>query len=118
MRAGFGTSANPGLKLVKWTKVTKDYVWVDGTASKKKGYNTMQRKSKGYRGELLYQPGPYTYAQVIGYNEARTAGKGSAIFFHIDTKSKKTAGCVSTTKSNLVKAMTWQQSSKVQMVIH
>ena len=29
----------------------------------------------------------YDYAQVIGYNEKRTPGRGSAIFFHVDTGS-------------------------------
>lgn len=117
MRDGFGTAKNPGLKK-KYTKVTRDYVWVDGKASKQKGYNTMQRKSKGYRGEALYQPKPYKYAQVIGYNEARTAGKGSAIFLHANSKSMKTAGCVSMYESSLVKALKWQSTTKTQIVIH
>lgn len=118
MRAGFGTSGNPGLSTQKWTKVTKDHVWVDGNASKAKGYNTMKRKSDGYKGEALYQPKPYKSAQVIGYNEARTAGKGSAIFLHANTNSMKTAGCVSMYQASLVKAMKWQKSKDVQIKIH
>lgn len=117
MRDGFGTSANPGLKKT-WTKVTRDHVWVDGTATKAQGYNTMQLKSKGYKGESLYQPKPYKYAQVIGYNEARTPGKGSAIFLHANTESMKTAGCVSMYEASLVKAMEWEGSTKTQIVIH
>lgn len=117
MRAGFGTSKNPGLKQ-KWTKVTRDHVWVDGKASKKGKYNTMQRKSKGYKGESLYNTTAYKHAQVIGYNEARKAGKGSGIFLHVNTKSMKTAGCVSMYKTSLVTAMKWQGNHKVQMVIH
>lgn len=117
LRDGFGTSKNPGLSK-KWTKVTRDHVWVDGKASKAKGYNTMKRKSKGYRGESLYQPKPYKYSQVIGYNEARKAGKGSAIFLHANTKSMKTAGCVSMYEKSLVKAMKWQGKTKTQIVIH
>ncbi|UVI35139.1 hypothetical protein [Brevibacterium spongiae] len=117
MRDGFGTSANPGLKKA-WTKVTRDHVWVDGDATKAEGYNTMQLKSKGYKGESLYQPKPYKYAQVIGYNEARTPGKGSAIFLHANTESMKTAGCVSMYESSLVKAMKWEGTTKTQIVIH
>lgn len=118
MRDGFGTSGNPGLKGHDWTKVTRDHVWVDGNATKAGGYNTMKRKSDGYSGESLYQPKPYKYAQVIGYNEARTPGKGSAIFLHANTSSMKTAGCVSMYESSLVKAMKWQNGTKTQIVIH
>lgn len=117
MRDGFGTSANPGLQKA-WTKVTRDHVWVDGDATKAEGYNTMQLKSEGYEGESLYQPKPYKYAQVIGYNEARTPGKGSAIFLHANTESMKTAGCVSMYESSLVKAMKWEGSTETQILIH
>lgn len=117
MRNGFGTASNPGLRK-SWTKVTRDHVWVDGKATKKGGYNTMQRKSKGYRGEALYQPKPYKYAQVIGYNEARTPGKGSAIFLHANTASMKTAGCVSMYESQLVTTMKWQSTTATQILIH
>lgn len=118
MRGGFGVSGNPGLSTQSWTKVTKDHVWVDGNATKAGGYNTMKRKSDGYKGESLYQPKAYKYAQVIGYNEARTPGKGSAIFLHANTASMKTAGCVSMYESSLVKTLKWQKSKDVQMKIH
>ncbi|MFP3394746.1 hypothetical protein SB749_00265 [Brevibacterium sp. SIMBA_078] len=117
MRDGFGTSANPGLGK-PWTKVTRDHVWVDGDATKAEGYNTMQLKSEGYEGESLYQPKPYKYAQVIGYNEARTPGKGSAIFLHANAESMKTAGCVSMYEASLVKAMKWEGTTKTQILIH
>ncbi|SDS74943.1 L,D-peptidoglycan transpeptidase YkuD, ErfK/YbiS/YcfS/YnhG family [Brevibacterium siliguriense] len=117
MRNGFGTAKNPGLGK-SWTKATRDHVWVDGKASKARGYNTMQRKSRGYRGETLYQPKPYKYAQVIGYNEARTPGKGSAIFLHANTKSMKTAGCISLYEASLKKVMRWEGATKTQIVIH
>lgn len=117
MREGFGTSADPGLNRT-WTKVTRDHVWVDGSATKAQGYNTMQLKSEGFEGESLYQPKPYKYAQVIGYNEARTPGKGSAIFLHANTTAMKTAGCVSMYESSLVKALKWEGSTKTQIVIH
>ncbi|SMX66756.1 hypothetical protein [Brevibacterium aurantiacum] len=118
MREGFGTSVNPGLDHQDWTTVTKDHVWVDGNASKAGGYNTMQRKSDGYSGESLYNTTAYKYAQVIGYNEDRTAGEGSAIFLHKHTDSGKTAGCVSLSEKDLVKTLKWQNSDDVQMVIH
>ena len=117
MREGFGTSSDPGLQK-SWTKVTRDHVWVDGDATRAEGYNTMQLKSEGYTGESLYQPKPYKYAQVIGYNEARTPGKGSAIFLHANTESMKTAGCVSMYESSLVKTMKWEGATKTQIAIH
>ena len=50
-------------------------------------YNTHQRKPANGRwtsAEKLLNTPAYNYAQVIGYNEARTPGRGSAIFFHVD----------------------------------
>ena len=69
-------------------------MWVDDSASSL--YNTHQRTPANGRWasaeKLLNQPA-YNYAQVIGYNEARTPGRGSAIFLHVD-KGAGTAGCV------------------------
>lgn len=114
MRGGFGTSKNPGLKHQRYTKVTKKTVWVDSSASKY--YNTMRPSGKS---EKLYQRGPYRHAQVIGYNEKRAKGKGSAIFLHRRTSaSNYTMGCVAVYDSSLVKLMKWQISKDVQIAIH
>ena len=78
-----------------WLQVDAQDVWVDDSASSL--YNTHQRTPANGRWasaeKLLNQPA-YNYAQVIGYNEARTPGRGSAIFLHVD-KGAGTAGCVS-----------------------
>ena len=69
-------------------------VWVDDSASSL--YNTHQRTPANGRWasaeKLLNQPA-YNYAQVIGYNEARTPGRGSAIFLHVDQGAALRAAC-------------------------
>lgn len=110
LNEGFGVNSKPSEFSGGYTKVTSDYVWVDGNASKAGGYNTMQRKSQGYAGESLYQTPAYDYAQVIDYNADRTPGKGSGIFLHVNTGSGKTAGCVSVTKSHLKKIFAWEDA--------
>jgi L,D-peptidoglycan transpeptidase YkuD (ErfK/YbiS/YcfS/YnhG family) len=45
---------------------------------------------------------------VIDYNTARTPGRGSAIFLHVDHGSG-TAGCVSLPTSSLLKVLRWEQ---------
>lgn len=116
MGYGFGVKSKPSqFHGSKYVKVTKDHVWVDGKATKR--YNTLQRKSNGYKGESMYQTPAYNYGQVIGYNPEGTRGKGSAIFLHVNTGSGKTAGCVSVSQSNLLKILRWEGKSTVQMAI-
>lgn len=117
MGIGFGVKKKPSyFKAAKYTKVTRDHVWVDGKA--KKNYNTMQRKSKGYKGESLYQTPAYNYAQEVKYNSAGKPGKGSAIFLHVNTKSGKTAGCISVKEAMMLRIMKWEGSGGVWMDIH
>lgn len=108
MRGGFGMQANPGLTL-GWKSVGKGDVWVDDSASSL--YNTRQTGPANGRwrsAETLEQPGPYAIAQVIGYNEARTPGAGSAIFLHVD-QGGGTAGCVSIPRGALESVMRWEK---------
>ena len=112
LRGGFGARANPGL-VQGWFRVDANDVWVDDSASSL--YNTHQRKPAGGRwasAENLLNTPAYNYAQVIGYNEARTPGKGSAIFLHVD-KGGGTAGCVSLPTSALLAVMQWQRAGAV-----
>ena len=57
----------------------------------------------------------YRYAQVIGYNEARRPGLGSAIFLHVDT-GRPTAGCVSLPRGALVRVLRWQRPGAVTAI--
>ncbi len=112
LRGGFGAQGNPGLAQ-GWFRVDSRDVWVDDPRSAL--YNTHQRTPAGGRwtsGEPLLNTPAYSYAQVIGYNEARTAGKGSAIFFHVDT-GRGTAGCVSLPSRSLLAVLRWERAGAV-----
>jgi L,D-peptidoglycan transpeptidase YkuD (ErfK/YbiS/YcfS/YnhG family) len=114
LRGGFGTAADPGVK-VHWMRVTKNDVWVDDSASKL--YNTHQvlpARGRWTSAEKLYIRA-YTYAQVIGYNEARKPGLGSAIFLHLDT-GRATAGCVSLPSGPLLKVLRWEKPGAVMVI--
>jgi hypothetical protein len=84
MRGGFGIYANPGLSS-SWLVTSSHDVWVDDSRSSL--YNTHQRTPVNGRwvsAEAMRISPAYNYAQVIGYNERRTPGRGSAIFLHVD----------------------------------
>jgi L,D-peptidoglycan transpeptidase YkuD (ErfK/YbiS/YcfS/YnhG family) len=107
LRGGFGTAADPGTSL-HWMRVTARDVWVDDPRSRL--YNTHQvlpARGRWRSAERLQIPA-YEYAQVIGYNEARRPGLGSAIFLHVDT-GRPTAGCVSLPRSALLRVLRWQR---------
>ncbi|KQU65318.1 L,D-transpeptidase family protein [Phycicoccus sp. Root101] len=115
LRGGFGVRADPGL-VQGWFRVDANDVWVDDSASSL--YNTHQRKPVNGRwnsAENLLNTPAYNYAQVIGYNESRTAGKGSAIFFHVDT-GRGTAGCVSLPTDALLAVLRWERSGAVMSI--
>jgi L,D-peptidoglycan transpeptidase YkuD (ErfK/YbiS/YcfS/YnhG family) len=113
LRGGFGAYANPGLRIGSWLRVDSRDVWVDDPGSSL--YNTHQRTPADGRWasaeKLLNQPA-YNYAQVIGYNEGRVPGKGSAIFLHVD-KGAGTAGCVSLPTRALLSVLRWERSGAV-----
>ena len=111
MRGMFGVRTSPGVRYT-WRKVDGYDVWVDDSRSAY--YNTRQRKPANGRwtsAESLYQPTPYAYAAVIGYNLAREPYKGSAIFFHVGTGGA-TAGCVSLPASQVVAILRWLDPAK------
>jgi L,D-peptidoglycan transpeptidase YkuD (ErfK/YbiS/YcfS/YnhG family) len=113
LRGGFGAYANPGLRIGSWLRVDAQDVWVDDASSTL--YNTHQRTPAngrwGSAEKLLNQPA-YNYAQVIGYNEGRTPGRGSAIFLHVD-KGGGTAGCVSLPTQPLLAVLRWERAGAV-----
>ena len=113
LRGGFGAHANPGLRIGSWLRVDARDVWVDDPGSAL--YNTHQRTPANGRWDsaekLLNQPA-YNYAQVIGYNEGRTPGRGSAIFLHVD-QGGGTAGCVSLPTQPLLAVLRWERAGAV-----
>ncbi len=111
--SGFGTRKNPGLAdSFGWFTVGRTDVWVDDPTSR--FYNTHQvRPANGrWRSAEKLQIKPYRAAQVIGYNEARIAGRGSAIFLHVGT-GRPTAGCVSLRVDHLQAVMRWERTDAV-----
>ena len=116
LRGGFGAYANPGLRTGSWLRVDSRDVWVDDPGSPL--YNTHQRTPANGRWtsaeKLLNQPA-YNYAQVVGWNESRVPGKGSAIFFHVD-KGAGTAGCVSIPTTGLLAVLRWERSGAVMAI--
>ena len=116
LRGGFGINANPGLRVGGWFTVTSRDVWVDDSRSSL--YNTHQHAPANGRwtsAEPLQQSPAYTYAQVVGYNEARTPGRGSAIFLHVDL-GHGTAGCVSIPSSELRAVMRWERPGALMTI--
>lgn len=112
----FGRSGNPGTKL-PFRAITPDDVWVDDSNSPL--YNTWQKASQNNgrwnSAEKMDIP-QYTYGFVINYNtDARTPGKGSAIFFHVS--SGYTAGCTGTSQGNVVSILKWLDPAKNPVII-
>ena len=115
LRGGFGVQGSPGLAQ-GWFRVDSADVWVDDSGSSL--YNTHQRTPANGRwssAEKLLKVPAYNYAQVIGYNEARTPGRGSAIFFHVDL-GHGTAGCVSLPTSALLSVFRWERAGAVMSI--
>jgi L,D-peptidoglycan transpeptidase YkuD (ErfK/YbiS/YcfS/YnhG family) len=113
LRNGFGVRANPGLGAGSWRRVDSRDVWVDDPRSAL--YNTHQRlpaRGRWASAEQMRNAPAYNYAQVIGYNEARRPGAGSAIFLHVD-QGRGTAGCVSLPTSALLSVMRWERPGAV-----
>ncbi len=108
LRGGFGVYANPGLAS-SWLVTSWRSVWVDDSRSRL--YNTHQVLPVNGRwtsAERMRQSPAYNYAQVIGYNEALTPWRGSAIFLHVD-QGRGTAGCVSLPTSSLLAVLRWEK---------
>jgi len=112
LRGGFGVHGNPGVRF-GWLRADRRDVWVDDSRSRY--YNLHERTPANGRwssAEHLRVWPSYEYAQVIGYNEARTPGRGSAIFLHVDS-GRATAGCVSVPRASLVKLLRWERRGAV-----
>jgi L,D-peptidoglycan transpeptidase YkuD (ErfK/YbiS/YcfS/YnhG family) len=111
----FGRYKNPGTKL-PYHRITPDDVWVDNVHSIY--YNTLQSKRKTHEKSENMNILQYDYGFVINYNTKRIKGKGSAIFFHIDTGHYNyTLGCTAVTKSNVIRILKWLDPKKKPVII-
>ncbi|WP_408066080.1 L,D-transpeptidase family protein [[Mycobacterium] zoologicum] len=115
--SAFGTAPNPGGGL-PYVQVGSDHWWDSDSGSPT--YNTMQVCKKAQcpfdtaASENLQIP-QYRHAVVIGYNNARVPGAGSAYFFHT-TDGGPTAGCVAIDDATLVKIIGWLRPGAVMAI--
>jgi len=77
----------PGCKLNK-KKIKKDMAWCDDP------------KHKNLKENLHRKDHKYDYIISISHNEKKVPNKGSAIFIHLTTNYKPTAGCVALKKKD------------------
>jgi L,D-peptidoglycan transpeptidase YkuD (ErfK/YbiS/YcfS/YnhG family) len=117
----YGVDPNPGVSYSYHQLVCGDWWDEDPTTP---DYNTFQHVACGATppfggdSEALWQSVPaYDYFAVIDYNtNPVVAGRGSAIFLHVDTGGP-TAGCVSIPESDLVEVLDWLSPSANPLIV-
>lgn len=90
-------------------KIYKNMAWCNDVRSKY--YNKEVKINKKFKYEKLFRKdNKYDYFIVIKYNDKKIVkGKGSAIFIHLTSNYRKTAGCIAIKKNDflvLVKLLT------------
>ncbi|HEX9257924.1 MAG TPA: peptidoglycan-binding protein [Acidimicrobiales bacterium] len=112
----FGLRPDPGSGL-PYRQAGPNSWWISDSASPL--YNTWQEGPPDGRwnpakGEHLatHAPTGYRYAAVVDFNrDPIVAGKGSAIFVHIDT-GRATAGCTAISQTAMVALLRWLDPTK------
>jgi L,D-peptidoglycan transpeptidase YkuD (ErfK/YbiS/YcfS/YnhG family) len=103
----FGVNPDPGVHY-SYRRITgSNIVWDDDANSP--NYNLWidtDTQSAGVDPEPMNNVPSYYYGAVIGYNDARTPGLGSAIFLHVSHGSS-TAGCVALPTDELLSLLRW-----------
>jgi L,D-peptidoglycan transpeptidase YkuD (ErfK/YbiS/YcfS/YnhG family) len=102
----FGAEPDPGVSFPYRRAHSYDR-WDDDSSSPL--YNEWvddRTHNPGAAPEAMDDPPYYDYGAVIAYNTARTPGKGSAIFLHVDTGAP-TVGCVTLPTTELLKVLKW-----------
>jgi L,D-peptidoglycan transpeptidase YkuD (ErfK/YbiS/YcfS/YnhG family) len=106
----YGIAASPGTALAYHRLVCGDW-WDEDPSSPT--YNEFRHVACGRAppfgggSEALWRATvAYRYFAVVEYNAARTAGRGSGIFLHVDT-GRPTNGCVSLPRADLVRTLRW-----------
>jgi L,D-peptidoglycan transpeptidase YkuD (ErfK/YbiS/YcfS/YnhG family) len=102
----FGIKPNPGVKFSYRRVRSYDYWDDDSTSSRYNQWVDARRYNAGRNPEPMNDPPFYDYGAVIGYNQARKPGAGSAIFLHVAGRGA-TAGCVSLPVGELLKVLRW-----------
>jgi L,D-peptidoglycan transpeptidase YkuD (ErfK/YbiS/YcfS/YnhG family) len=102
----FGVDADPGVHF-PWRHAGTEDVWDDDPSSAR--YNLWvdtHLHGAGRDPEPLHVQPSYDDVAAIGYNLARTPGRGSAIFLHV-THHSSTSGCVALPRARLLKLLRW-----------
>lgn len=107
----FGQAADPGVNHnYNYKQVCDQDYWVDDSSSSY--YNQYKSGAGGFNSAEHLNIHSYLYAAVIGYNQGKIPGLGSAIFFHLwSGAGSGTAGCISTDQSDLVNTLKWLNPS-------
>lgn len=94
----FGQKGNPGTKLT-FKAITNRSYWISNTNDK--AYNTWQERSSSSSADEKMKIQQYTYGMEVKYNSKRVKGKGSAVFYHVDSpRYNYTLGCVAQSEAN------------------
>jgi L,D-peptidoglycan transpeptidase YkuD (ErfK/YbiS/YcfS/YnhG family) len=103
----FGVNPDPGVHYAYRRITGSNIVWDDDPNSP--NYNLWidtNAQSAGVSPEPMNNVPSYYYGAVIGYNDTRTPGLGSAIFLHVSHGSS-TAGCVALPTDELLSLLRW-----------
>lgn len=115
--SAFGNEPDPGC-LLPYRQATVSSYWVDDPDSA--SYN-MWVEDDGDRDwnsaeHISDLATAYAYAAVVGYNiDPITPGAGSAIFLHVG--SGPTAGCISTSRDNILRLLRWLDPGKEPRIL-
>jgi L,D-peptidoglycan transpeptidase YkuD (ErfK/YbiS/YcfS/YnhG family) len=112
----FGVDANPGVHF-RYRRSLATSKWDDDSASA--NYNLWVDTRYGYPGrnpESMRVLPVYRYGVVVGYNTARTPGRGSAIFFHV-TDGQATAGCIAVGRARVLRLLRWLRPARKPRMI-
>lgn len=101
----FGVNANPGVHF-PWRHAYRYDYWDDDPASPRYNEWVDSRRASPGAGPEPMDVSAYYDGVVIGYNTARTPGRGSAIFLHLNI-GIATAGCVTLPPGELLPLLRW-----------
>ncbi len=101
----FGVDPDPGVHF-PYRRVHPYDVWDDDPSSPLYNQWVDDRYADPGAGPEPIDVSAYDFGAVIGYNTARTPGRGSPIFLHINI-GMPTAGCVTLPVSELLEILRW-----------
>jgi L,D-peptidoglycan transpeptidase YkuD (ErfK/YbiS/YcfS/YnhG family) len=101
----FGVDADPGVHF-PYRRIYPSDVWDDDPSSPLYNEWVDERYATPGADPEPMDVSAYDYGAVIAYNTARTPGRGSAIFLHINIGTP-TAGCVTLPVGELLEILRW-----------